>query len=52
MIGHPYPETIEYLQNVIPLLDSAGIELVPVSRLLNRPQMAKAKPATAAEPAL
>jgi len=52
VIGHPYPETIEYLQNVIPLLDSAGIELVPVSRLLNRPQMAKAKPATAAEPAL
>jgi polysaccharide deacetylase 2 family uncharacterized protein YibQ len=52
VIGHPYPETIEYLQNVIPLLDSAGIELVPVSRLLNRPQMAKAKPATSSEPAL
>lgn len=52
VIGHPYPETIEYLQNVIPLLDSAGIELVPVSRLLNRPQMAKAKPDPAAKPAL
>lgn len=52
VIGHPYPETIEYLQNVIPLLGSAGIELVPVSRLLHRPQMAKAKPATADEPAL
>ena len=52
VIGHPYPETIEYLQNVIPLLDDAGIELVPVSQLLNRPQMAKAKPAAAADPAL
>ena len=52
VIGHPSPETIEYLQNVIPLLDSAGIELVPVSQLLNRPQMAKAKPATTADPAL
>lgn len=52
VIGHPYPETIEYLQNVIPLLESAGIELVPVSRLLDRPQMAKAKPAAAPKPAL
>lgn len=52
VIGHPYPETIEYLQNIIPLLDSAGIELVPVSSLLNRPQMAKAKPATGSKPAL
>ena len=52
VIGHPYPETIEYLENVIPLLEGAGIELVPVSRLLNRPQMAKAKPAAAPEPAL
>jgi polysaccharide deacetylase 2 family uncharacterized protein YibQ len=52
VIGHPYPETIEYLQNVIPLLDNAGIKLVPVSSLLNRPQMAKAKPAATPDPAL
>ena len=47
VIGHPYPETIEYLQNVLPLLADAGIELVPVSRLLNRPQMARSKAAEA-----
>lgn len=42
IIGHPYPETIEYLQNVLPLLATAGIELVPVSQLLNRRQVARA----------
>ncbi|MEE4251783.1 MAG: divergent polysaccharide deacetylase family protein [Alcanivoracaceae bacterium] len=43
VIGHPYPETIEYLQNILPLLEVAGIQLVPVSQLLNHPQIAKAK---------
>jgi|SRR5690625_4602947 len=33
-IGHPYPETISYLNQVFPLLEEAGIELVPVSRLI------------------
>ena len=42
-IGHPYPETIEYLENILPLLDVAGIRLVPVSRLLDHPQIARAK---------
>lgn len=36
-IGHPYPETIAYLQQVLPLLDEAGIEVVPVSALLRAP---------------
>lgn len=36
-IGHPYPVTIDYLQAVLPLLDQAEIELVPVSELLPAP---------------
>lgn len=37
VIGHPYPETISYLQSVLPLLEQAGIKVVPVSTLLTRP---------------
>lgn len=33
-IGHPYPETLEYLEYVIPLLPEAGFELVPASALM------------------
>lgn len=33
-IGHPYPETLAYLSKVLPLMKQAGIEVVPVSRLL------------------
>ena len=33
-IGHPYPETLEYLARVLPLLADAGVELVPASALL------------------
>lgn len=33
-IGHPYPETLAYLENIIPLLPEAGFKLVPVSELL------------------
>lgn len=35
-IGHPYPETISYLEKILPLLPEMGIEVVPVSRLLLR----------------
>lgn len=42
-IGHPYPETIEYLQGVLPLLESAGVKLVPASQLLNAPPMMAAQ---------
>ncbi|PKM23254.1 MAG: hypothetical protein CVV10_00075 [Gammaproteobacteria bacterium HGW-Gammaproteobacteria-14] len=52
IIGHPYPETIEYLQNVLPLLAMAGIELVPVSQLLNRRQVARVKDPEQGVPAL
>jgi polysaccharide deacetylase 2 family uncharacterized protein YibQ len=33
-IGHPYPETIDYLRQVLPLMEQTGVELVPVSQLL------------------
>lgn len=36
-IGHPYPETIAYLERVLPLLEEAGVEVVPVSELLADP---------------
>ena len=42
-IGHPYPETIQYLQGVVPLLKKAGIELVPASELLNAPPVMTAQ---------
>lgn len=33
-IGHPYPETLAVLEEVLPELAGAGIKLVPVSRLV------------------
>lgn len=33
-IGHPYPTTLEYLERMLPLLDSQGIRLVAPSGLL------------------
>lgn len=39
-IGHPYPETLEYLRQVLPVIRHAGVELVPVSELLARPRTA------------
>ncbi len=36
LIGHPYPETLDFLARQIPDLPDAGIELVPASRLLVR----------------
>ncbi|UWN49545.1 hypothetical protein ASALC70_01757 [Alcanivorax sp. ALC70] len=37
-IGHPYPETLDYLRQVLPLMEQAGVEVVPVSRLLAPPR--------------
>jgi uncharacterized protein len=34
-IGHPYPETLELLERELPELESRGVELVPVSGLVN-----------------
>ena len=36
-IAHPYPRTLEFLQTHIPQLADSGIELVPVSDLIDRP---------------
>jgi polysaccharide deacetylase 2 family uncharacterized protein YibQ len=33
-IGHPRPETLEFLERALPLLDAAGVELVPLGALL------------------
>ena len=50
-IGHPYPETVHYLQQVLPLMEQAGIEVVPVSDLLEAPAVntADASPQAQAE---
>jgi hypothetical protein len=36
-IGHPYPETLAVLERRLPPLHAAGVELVPLSRLLAAP---------------
>ena len=33
-IGHPYPATLEYLQLALPMLEEAGIRVVPVSVMI------------------
>lgn len=35
-IGHPYPETLAFLENALPQLTAQGVQLVPVSSLLER----------------
>ena len=35
-IAHPYPETIEFLQRMLPELEQQGFELVPLSQLVER----------------
>lgn len=36
-IGHPYPETLTVLEQIEPLLEDAGVTLVPISTLLKSP---------------
>ncbi|MBL3601010.1 MAG: divergent polysaccharide deacetylase family protein [gamma proteobacterium endosymbiont of Lamellibrachia anaximandri] len=35
-IGHPHPETLEILAEMIPLLEREGVQLVPASHLTNQ----------------
>ncbi len=35
-IGHPYPETMAVLEEELPKLNKMGVQLIPVSKLLNR----------------
>lgn len=57
-IGHPYPETLQYLRKNLPRLAAHGIELVPVSALVHEPRLSAAKepahtqPAPEAQPSL
>lgn len=51
-IGHPYPETYQYLRKNLARLKAEGIELVPVSQLLALPApVTLAKHSGVAEPA-
>ena len=36
LIGHPYPETLAYLERRLPLLEEEGVRLVSVQVLLGR----------------
>lgn len=45
-IGHPYPSTLDYLEKVLPQLDSLGVQLVSPSHFLalhNTPQLIATK---------
>jgi len=45
-IGHPYPDTLEVLEEKIPQLKAAGIQLIPVSQLIHQQYLiSKAQPA-------
>jgi polysaccharide deacetylase 2 family uncharacterized protein YibQ len=35
-IGHPYPETLDYLKQVLPTLDDRGIQLSLASQVINK----------------
>ena len=35
-IGHPYPDTLDVLEEKIPQLKAAGIQLIPVSQLIHQ----------------
>jgi hypothetical protein len=37
-IGHPYPQSMQYLKTHLPTLASHGIRLVPLSDLLHKQQ--------------
>jgi len=38
-IGHPFPETLDVLEEYIPQLKAAGIKLLPVSQLIQQQQL-------------
>lgn len=41
-IGHPYPETLAYLEKVLPTLENLGVQLVSTRKLLRHvPQISK-----------
>ncbi len=38
-IGHPYPETIAFLEQILPRLEQHGVELIKTSGLIKRKQL-------------
>ncbi|NQZ05810.1 MAG: divergent polysaccharide deacetylase family protein, partial [Algicola sp.] len=46
-IAHPYPETIKFLNKVLPKLTARGVKLVPISELLPKRPLQIATAATA-----
>lgn len=34
-IGHPYPETLQALKHTLPMIRQSGVQIVPISRLVN-----------------
>jgi polysaccharide deacetylase 2 family uncharacterized protein YibQ len=48
-IGHPYPATLEYLEQALPRLESEGYTLVSIGELAARPGAASRRPAVAGE---
>ncbi|WP_229360376.1 divergent polysaccharide deacetylase family protein [Ferrimonas sediminicola] len=44
LIGHPYPETLAFLEQALPTLASQGVSLVPASALLSDKQRAQLRP--------
>ena len=42
-IGHPYPETLDFLERKLVDLDSSGVKLVPVSQVVKTVEPASLK---------
>ncbi len=43
-IGHPYPETLKFLEQMLPTLQQQGIELIKTSSLIQRKQLLETTP--------
>ena len=41
MIGHPYPETLDYLEEVLPKLEGRGFQQLPLSALITKRTLAR-----------
>ena len=41
-VGHPYPETLNYLQQVLPTLQASGYRLALISEVLSQQQLSRA----------
>jgi polysaccharide deacetylase 2 family uncharacterized protein YibQ len=41
MIGHPYPETLDYLEEVLPRLNERGFQQLPLSSLIEKKTLAR-----------